>query len=101
MKRALLFFPVALILSALLLAPTTVMATEFEPGITLVNTAELKAMVDADEKMLLINTLSPIEIRDKSIPGSVGMPYEFIQDGSAKLPADKGAKLVFYCKGPK
>ncbi|MDF1537131.1 MAG: hypothetical protein P1S46_11670 [bacterium] len=89
------------ILALLLATAPGFAAVEFEPGIALVDTAGLKAMMDAGEEMLLINTLSPIEIRDKSIPGSVGMPYEFIKDGKTNLPADKGVKLVFYCKGPK
>lgn len=91
----------ALLLVVLAVSPAFVQATEFEPGITLINTAEVKAGMDAGEGMYLINTLSPIEIRDKTIPGSVAMPYEHIRDGKVELPAEKDAMLVFYCKGPK
>ena len=90
-----------LLMIGLLVSPVLVQAVEFEPGITLINTAEVKAKMDAGEDMLLINTLSPIEIKDKTIPGSVGMPYEHIRDGRIQLPDQKDRMLVFYCKGPK
>jgi len=91
---------IGLLLAALVVTPSPTLAAEFEPGITLINTAEVKAKLDAGEDMLLINTLSPIEIRDKTIPGSVAMPYEHIRDGKVNLPAEKDKMLVFYCKGP-
>ena len=90
-----------LLLVALAVSPALVQAAEFEPGINLINTAEVKAKLDAGEAIFLINTLSPIEIRDKTIPGSLGMPYEHIRDGKVDLPEAKDAMLVFYCKGPK
>ena len=51
--------------------------------------------------VLLINALSPIEFAEQRIPGSVNVPFSHLVDGTASLPEDKGAKLVFYCKGPK
>jgi rhodanese-related sulfurtransferase len=102
MRSAASVFIAGVLAVLLSLTPVPAMAAgQFEPGITLVTTQELKAMIDSGEDMLLINTLSPIEIRDKSIPGSVGMPYEHIKDGKVKLPGNKAGKLVFYCKGPK
>jgi hypothetical protein len=100
MKRY-VYVIVSLLLFAPAVNPSPVLASEFEAGITLVTTAEVKGKLDAGEEMLLINTLSPIEIRDKTIPGSVAMPYEYIRDGRIELPAEKDAMLVFYCKGPK
>lgn len=81
--------------------PSTIFAADFEPGITLIDTAGLKAARDAGEKMVLINTLSPIEYRDKAIPGSVNIPYEYLRDRKASLPEDRDAMLVFYCLSAK
>ena len=100
MKRS-TYLIVGLLLAALVVSSSPISAAEFEPGITLIDTAEVKARLDAGENMLLINTLSPIEIRDKTIPGSAAMPYEHIRDGKVELPAEKDKMLVFYCKGPK
>jgi len=95
------YLVIGLLLLTLAMSPSPILAAEFEQGITLINTAEVKARLDAGDDMLLINTLSPIEIRDKNIPGSAAMPYEHIRDGKVNLPAEKDAMLVFYCKGPK
>ena len=95
------FHAIGLLLIALTINSAPVLASEFEAGITLVTTAEVKGKLDAGEEMLLINTLSPIEFRDKTIPGSVAMPYEHLRDGKISLPAKKDAMLVFYCKGPR
>lgn len=72
-------------------------AEEFEPGIKLITTAELKAALDAGKKLMLVNTLSPIEFRDRAIRGSINIPYEYLRDGKASLPADKDGMLVLYC----
>lgn len=80
------------------LAPLGASAQQSIPEIS---TNELKALHDAKADFLLINALSPIEFAEESITGSINIPYSALKKGSVKLPADKGKKLVFYCKGPK
>jgi rhodanese-related sulfurtransferase len=82
---------------ATLLAPLAVHAKP----IPFVTTDELKRMVDAKQDFVLADALSPIEFAEERIAGSVNLPSSAIRSGAAKLPADKGKKLVFYCKGPK
>ena len=72
---------------------------DFEPGITLVDTEELKKMIDADAEILVVNTLAPILYRDQAIPGSVNMPYENLKRGRISFPDDKNTQMVFYCLG--
>lgn len=61
--------------------------------------AELKAKLDAGEKMMLINPLSEIEFNEQHIPGSVNIPLHKILS-SKLLPEDKDTLIVSYCKGP-
>jgi rhodanese-related sulfurtransferase len=86
------------LVAALCLAPFTASADDAIPFIT---TDELKKLVDAKEDLFLADALSPIEFAEERIAGSVNVPYEALHAGKVKLPADKGRKLVFYCKGPK
>ena len=64
---------------------------------TEVNARELKAMMDTGE-VIVVNPLSRIEFKDLAIKGSINIPLDEL---AQKLPKDKGAKIVFYCLGPK
>jgi len=59
---------------------------------------ELKAMLDAGEKVVLIDVRTPEEHREAHIPGSVLMPLDTLQ-GVTSLP--EGGKLVVYCRSGK
>ena len=80
------------------LIPFTLKAQSSIPQIT---TDELKTIYDEKADFMLINALSPIEYAEEHITGSVNIPYSGLKSGKAKLPENKGKKLVFYCKGPK
>ena len=66
-----------------------------------ISTDELKQKIDAGEKFLLVNALSPIEFNEMAIVGSVNIPSSKVKAGHPLLPADKGGLIVVYCKGPK
>ncbi|MBN1350451.1 rhodanese-like domain-containing protein [candidate division KSB1 bacterium] len=53
-------------------------------------------LTKGDDSILVINTLSPIEYRDCSIPNSINIPLEKIET-TDKLPKDKATQIVFYC----
>lgn len=72
-----------------------------QPSVPIVDTGDVKRLLDAKADFVLADALSPIEHAEEAIEGSVNVPYETIKAGKAKLPADKAKKLVFYCKGPK
>ena len=69
-----------------------------EAGVTFLETAELKAVMGTGN-LVLVNTLSPVEFREKRIAGSINVPLSHYAAGKASLPADKEARLVFYCMG--
>jgi rhodanese-related sulfurtransferase len=58
---------------------------------------QVKAKLDAGEKLLLINPLSDIEFQDKHIPGSINIPLQNIL--VADLPKDKDQLIITYCLG--
>ena len=98
MKRSLLVWLAAFFV-VLAGAQGALALREFEPGITLVDTDELKKMIDTDADILIVNTLAPILFRDQAIPGSVNMPYENLKRGRISFPENKNRKMVFYCLG--
>jgi rhodanese-related sulfurtransferase len=60
---------------------------------------ELKAMLDSNQKVFLINPLSDIEFNEGHIPGSVNIPLHTIMR-SDKLPESRDAIIVTYCLSP-
>lgn len=66
-----------------------------------ISTDEVKRKLDSGEKFLFVNALSPIEFDEGTIPGSINIPSSRVTATNPALPADKGALLVFFCKGPK
>lgn len=61
---------------------------------------QLKAKIDAGEKLTLLNSLSDIEFKDKHIPGSINIPLQDIMIAE-NLPKDKNQLIVTYCLGRK
>jgi hypothetical protein len=76
------------------LAATPVSSKDF-PEIT---AKQLKAKIDAGEKLTLLNSLSDIEFKDKHIPGSINIPLQEIMIAQ-NLPKDKNQLIVTYCLG--
>jgi rhodanese-related sulfurtransferase len=73
-----------------------VQAIEF-PEIT---AQQLKAKMDAGEKLLLVNPLSDIEYNAEHIPGSINIPLQNMLRTN-KLPKDPDQLIVTYCLGRK
>jgi len=68
-------------------------------GFKEIKTLDLKKWMDAEDKPILINSLSPIEFGESYIPGSISIPMELMQV-SQSMPADPAVPLVFYSYGP-
>ena len=64
-----------------------------------VSVDEVIALMTAKGKAVLIDVRSPEEYRDGHIPGAVNIPAERIASEKGRLPKDKTARLVFYCRG--
>ena len=76
------------------LSPLTCIADQ--PDLT---AKELKAILDSNQKIILINPLSDIEFNEGHIPGSVNIPLHTIMR-SDKLPENKDTLIVTYCLSP-
>jgi sulfur-carrier protein adenylyltransferase/sulfurtransferase len=63
-----------------------------------ITATELKAMLDGDEKIFLVDVREPNEYEIVSIPGSVLIPKDQFLSGSAleRLPQDR--RIVLHCK---
>jgi len=58
----------------------------------------LQQMLVQNADLMLINTMSYIECRDHSIPGSICIPCGTFDEQTDRLPRDKQRKLVYYCE---
>jgi rhodanese-related sulfurtransferase len=90
MRRVSLLLSVSIIAPLLLSSPSI-----WAADIPDVSASDVKSMLDAKEKFLLVNALSDIEFKLEHIPGSINIPAGEIQT-TDKLPQDKGALIVFY-----
>ena len=86
--------------AALLAAVPLAARAGVQEGIDFLSTSELKRVYEKGD-FVLINTLSPIEFKEKRIAGSINVPLSHYASGKVSLPEDKGTRLVFYCLGEK
>lgn len=66
-----------------------------------ITTDELKTMLDENAAMTIIDARNPEEYQEVHIKGAISIPEKSFAAHAAELPADKGARLVFYCNGVK
>jgi rhodanese-related sulfurtransferase len=59
----------------------------------------LKAMMTAGEPLVVIDTRAGFEFEHGRIPGAINVPQEQFPSLRTILPKEKGASLVFYCRG--
>ncbi len=87
------------------LDPTTFKYTllyhQVKDGYALVDTEGLKKMLDIDGPMTLIDARSAEEYQEAHIKGAVSLPVNDWAKDAGRLPADKEARLIFYCNGGK
>jgi rhodanese-related sulfurtransferase len=60
---------------------------------------QLKAALDAKQRMVVVDTRTPDEFAQVRVAGAVNIPAGFVQALSNRLPRDKGMLIVFYCRG--
>jgi len=86
-----------LIAGLLLCGVTSVIAGEV---FTVINSEELKAMIDRGEPdLVLVDTRSTEEYQEAHIKGAVSIPWARLEKEPAALTFPKDAKLLFYCSG--
>jgi rhodanese-related sulfurtransferase len=99
-SRLLPVLSAALVWSALPSSAQVPAAPAARPSAPRILTAEqLKASIDAKEKMVVVDTRTPDEFAQARIVGSVNVPAGVVRALSNRLPKDRGTVLVFYCRG--
>jgi len=84
-------------------APVPLMASGALKGGTvmsmIINTRELKRMMDTDERFVLVNVLENGTYEEEHICGSINIPLGDIEREAAEI-IDKGEKVIVYGTGP-
>lgn len=86
-------------LSIFSMASASESAQAKEPGFKLIRVADLEKMLSADKERVFIFDANNKSTREKQglIPGAKTLDDSSEYDAQATLPADKTARLVFYC----
>jgi rhodanese-related sulfurtransferase len=80
-------------------APGRLLAAESE--VKIVSTDELRAMMNTQQPLTLVDTRTHEEFQEAHIKGAIGIPEKGFETASTSLPADKGSLMVLYCNGVK
>ena len=62
-----------------------------------ISTKELKAKLDHNPSITVVETLAPERYREAHIPGAVNIPPERIKELAPQLLPNKDAEIVTYC----
>ncbi|MHB8790079.1 MAG: rhodanese-like domain-containing protein [Desulfobulbaceae bacterium] len=82
-----------------LCAATSLQAAETDYPV--IATDELKTLLDEGAAMTVIDARNPEEYQEVHIKGAISIPEKKFSEYTGQLPADKAARLVFYCNGVK
>jgi rhodanese-related sulfurtransferase len=86
---------VVMLVVAVFLAFSHAAAQEFKD----LKAEEVKKLIDAKAKMLLVDARTRQEYHEGHIPTAVNIPPENVYGIDRLLPKDKSTLLVFYCRG--
>ena len=70
-------------------------------GYGLIDTDNLKKLLDMDVAMTVVDARNPEEYQEVHIKGAINIPEKQFSDHIELLPRDKSARIVFYCNGIK
>lgn len=77
-------------------------AVPYVAGYQVINTEQLKKLVDLKSKdLLVIDARNPEEYQEVHIPRSINLPEKNFAENKHLLPQDKKQQIVFYCNGVK
>ncbi|PYN97029.1 MAG: hypothetical protein DMD91_19190 [Candidatus Rokuibacteriota bacterium] len=102
MKRRVSCSIIAAVLTAMLASAVAVFAEEppaIPRDVTVISNEQLKKMLDAKEKFLLVDSRNGSEYKEGYIPTAVNVYDKEMEGQKAKFPADKAFPVVFYCNG--
>jgi rhodanese-related sulfurtransferase len=77
-------------------------AVPYSTGYKVLNSEQLKKLVDAKSSdLLVIDARNPEEYQEVHIPRSINLPEKKFAESKHLLPNDKKKQIVFYCNGLK
>ena len=62
-----------------------------------VSTKDLKAKIDGNQSVTIVETLAPDRYREAHIPGALNIPPEEVKKLAPQLLPNKDAEIVTYC----
>lgn len=80
---------------------TSVAVQQHKPTYGLINTAELKKLLEHDAAITVIDARNPEEYQQVHIKGAINIPEKEYAEYASLLPRDRTVQLVFYCNGVK
>jgi len=84
----------AMVVLSVLFSATAVVAQYL-----IIGADQIAGLMTGEKKAALIDVRSPDEYLAGHIPGAVNIPAERIAAEKRRLPKDKTAPLIFYCRG--
>lgn len=78
-----------------------VLAQAAESAFGLVNTSELKTLLDSNSSLIVVDARNPEEYQEVHIKGAINIPEKQFAEQVDLLPTDKSAPIIFYCNGVK
>jgi rhodanese-related sulfurtransferase len=82
------------LLGSLLLASSTALAQY-----PVINAEQVKTWMEGNKKVYLIDARPVEEYQQGHIAGAINIMPDDMKSSSARLPKDKAAPIIFYCRG--
>jgi len=70
-------------------------------GYGLIDTGNLKKMLDTHAEMTVVDARNPEEFQEVHVRGAISVPVKQWEKFASRLPANKSARIIFYCNGIK
>ncbi len=64
-----------------------------------VGAAEVQATLARDPRAVVVDVRTADEYADAHLPRSINIPAVEMKASAARLPKDRGTRLIFYCRG--
>jgi rhodanese-related sulfurtransferase len=64
-----------------------------------IDAEQVRSLMAGKRKVTLVDTRTVEEYQQAHIPGAINIMPEQIQSSKARLPKDKTAPIIFYCRG--
>jgi len=80
-------------------ALTLFIASAASAQYVVISAQDVQSRMTGKKKALLVDTRNPEEYQEGHISGAINIPADQIRAQAARLPKDKTAPVIFYCRG--